>query len=297
MHSRIIRYLSEVVRSGSIRAASEKLHVAPSAISRQIKTLEQELGTPIFNRGSRELSLTSAGELLMVHVRDTLREEARTLAKIEDLKGLRRGTLSLAIMSGLAGNIIPRSLIAFRKANPRVELRVQLLPTDEAILSSVASGLADFGIGFDFSERFGLRVVSTSFTQLGAVISAAHPLAHRSGLRLTDCLDYPLILADETMVIRPYLDRAIAPLKGSPQILVETNSIELMRTMAIGTDGIAFLTRYDIEKQLNNGRLVHIPVQELAGNTQRLMVVGSERYSNPLASVYFETLKAMMVEI
>lgn len=296
MHSRIVRYINEVVRSGSIRAASEKLHVAPSAISRQIKALEEEIGTPIFNRAARDLSLTSAGELLMVHIRETLRNEAKTLSQIEDLKGLRRGSLSLAIMSGLAGNVIPRSLIAFRRANPRVELRVQVLPTDEAILDSVASGEADFGVGFDFSERFGLRVVSTSFAKIGAVMNANHPLAKRTGLRLAECLDYPLILADKTMVIRPFLDRVIEPLRSAPQLLVETNSIEVMRAMAIGSEGIAFLTRFDMERELYKGNLVHVPVQELLDNTQRLMVVRSERHTNALADVYFESFITMLAE-
>ncbi|WP_108257724.1 LysR family transcriptional regulator [Mangrovicoccus ximenensis] len=294
MHARILRYLDEVVRSGSIRAASEKLHVAPSAISRQIKTLEEQVGAPIFHRGARDMTLTAAGELLMVHVRETLREESRTLAQIEDLKGLRRGEVSLAIMSGLAGNVIPRSLAAFRKANPRVSMKVQLLPTGEAIMEAVASGDADFGIGFDFPERFGLRIHVTSLAQLGAVMAAGHPLAARSSLRLSDCIAYPLILADASMVIRPYLDRALAPLRGSPEILAETNSIEVMRVMAAGSDGISFLTRFDIEREAAAGTLVLVPIQEFADRTQKLMVVGSERYANAMANVYLETLKPML---
>ncbi|WP_174803628.1 LysR family transcriptional regulator [Martelella limonii] len=296
MHARVIRYLNEVVRSGSIRAASEKLHVAPSAISRQIKALEDELGTPVFNRGSRDLTLTSAGELLLVHVRQTLREESRTRAQIEDLKGLRRGSVSLAIMSGLAGNIVPRSLIAFRKANPRAELKVKLLPTDEAILDSVASGDADFGIGFDFPERFGMRVMSTALAQLGAIMSASHPLSQRSSVRLSECLDFPLILADETLVIRPYLDRAIAQLRGHPQVMMETNSIEIMRSMAIGSEGITFLTKFDVERELQNDTLKYVPVQELIEHSQRLMVVRSERYPNALANVYFEGLQNILTK-
>ena len=118
MHARILTYVDEVARQGSIRAAAEKLNVAASAVSRQIKSLEDELGTPIFNRQPRSVTLTAAGEILLVHIRDTLRDMNRTRALIEDLKGLRRGEVSVALMSGLAGNIVPRVAMSATSTSP-----------------------------------------------------------------------------------------------------------------------------------------------------------------------------------
>lgn len=296
MHARILRYLDEVARSGSIRAAAEKLHVAPSAISRQIKTLEGEIQTPIFSRNSKEMILTAAGELLLLHIRETLRNETRTLAQIEDLKGLRRGEITLAVMSGIAGNIVPDSIAAFQAENPRVSLKVQLLSTGEAILEAVGKGNADLGLGFDFPERFGVMVHAVSMAHLGAVVRRDHPLAERSSLHLSDCVHYPLILADASMVLRPYLDQALAPLRGTPEILVETNSIEVMRQMTRNSQGITFLTQFDVRRELENRTLVHIPIQEFSQMTQRLMIIGSGRHTSALTSVYLEALKAFLLD-
>ena len=84
LHNRLLNYLDEVVRCGSIRAASRKLNIASSAINRQILALEADLGTPIFDRLPRRLRLTAVGELLIEHVRTTLRSHERLGAQIAD---------------------------------------------------------------------------------------------------------------------------------------------------------------------------------------------------------------------
>src|SRR6185369_1115218 len=77
LHGRLLNYIDEVARTGSIRKAADRLNVAASAISRQILALETQLGTPIFQRLPRKLILTAAGEVLIGHVRQTLKELSR----------------------------------------------------------------------------------------------------------------------------------------------------------------------------------------------------------------------------
>ena len=77
LHSRLLNYIDEVARTGSIRKAANHLNVAASAISRQILALETQLGTPIFQRLPKKLVLTAAGEVLIGHVRQTLKESER----------------------------------------------------------------------------------------------------------------------------------------------------------------------------------------------------------------------------
>ena len=92
MHARVLTYVDEVARQGSIRAAADKLNVAASAISRQIKSLEEDLGTPIFNRAPRSLTLTAAGEILLVHIRETLREMVQVHMQVV-VEVVRRGSV------------------------------------------------------------------------------------------------------------------------------------------------------------------------------------------------------------
>ena len=83
LHSRLLSYVDEVARTGSIRKAASHLNVAASAISRQILALETQLGTPLFHRLPKKLILTAAGEVLIGHIRQTLKELTRAQAKIE----------------------------------------------------------------------------------------------------------------------------------------------------------------------------------------------------------------------
>jgi DNA-binding transcriptional LysR family regulator len=294
LHSRLLTYVDEVARTGSIRKAASRLNVAASAISRQILALETQLGTPLFQRLPKKLILTAAGEVLIGHIRQTLKELARAQAKIEELKGLRRGEITVAMMSGLASNLVPGTAKQFRLANPRVKLMLTLFNTGEEIQSAVATGEADLGIGFDFTKDSHLKVLARAAGKLGAVMAPSHPLAKRVSIRLGDCMDYPLVIADGSSAIRPYLNAAFSRVSLDPQPIIETNAIEIMRHAAILENGITFLTPFDIEFERRAGRLVYVPVRELSHDTQTLMLIGHQRGTSAIASVLAEMLKTMM---
>ena len=104
--------------------------------------------------------------------------------------------------------------------------------------------------------------------KLGAVMAPNHPLAKRASIRLSDCMDYPLVIADGSSAIRPYLNAAFSRVSLDPQPIIETNAIEIMRHAAILENGITFLTPFDIEFERRAGRLVYVPVRELSHDTQ-----------------------------
>ena len=294
LHSRLLSYVDEVARTGSIRRAASRLNVAASAISRQILALETQLGTPLFQRLPKKLILTAAGEVLIGHIRQTLKELTRAQAKIEELKGLRRGEITVAMMSGLASNLVPGTVKQFRLANPRVKLNLTLYNTGAEIQSAVATGEADLGIGFDFTKDRNLKVLARTPGKLGAVMAPGHPLAGRASIRLGDCVDYPLVIADGSSAIRPYLDAAFARVLLDPQPVIETNAIEIMRHAAILENAITFLTPFDIEFERRAGRLVYVPVRELSHETQTLVLLGHARGTSAIASVLAEMLRTMM---
>jgi DNA-binding transcriptional LysR family regulator len=295
LHSRMLRYLDEVARCGSIRKAATRLNVASSAVNRQILALEEELGTPLFHRLPRKLLPTAAGEVLLDHVRQTLRGMERAQAQIGELRGLRRGEVSVAVMSGLAANLVALALPRFRQEHARVALRVSLLSGPE-ILAAVMNGEADLGLGFDMPAEPRLRSATLAQAALGAVMSPYHPLAARSSLRLGDCLGYPLVIADRSMAIRPYLDTAFARAGLLPEPALETNSIEVMRRAAAMNQGITFLTPFDILLERRQRELLYIPVAGLAEHRQSLVLVCRAKGMGAMAARMEEVLKAFFAE-
>lgn len=262
LHARILVYLDEVARLGSIRRAATRLNVASSAINRQILALETQLGAPIFERMPRRLRLTATGEVLIAHVRETLKAHQRVTAQIEALKGLKRGEATIATMNGIAAGPLPSFIDSLMQDHPRVHIRIKVLPLDQ-IPNAVLTGDADIALGYNFPIGPGLRVVASHDIYLGAVVAPNHPLTKRRPAWLADCLEFPLVIGDPTMTIRPIVDMAFTRAGLPMHPTIETNSIEFMSRIARAGRAISFLNPVDVDVHTARGELVFIPFHDL----------------------------------
>jgi DNA-binding transcriptional LysR family regulator len=261
-----------VARRGSIRAAAEHLNVSASAINRQILELEDNLGAQIFHRLSKRLRLTPIGELLIAHVRQTLKDYERLTLRVEDLKGARAGDVTIATMNGLAGGLMPSVLAAFRKAHPRVQVSVKSLFAED-IVKAVLSGEADLGMAYNLPRTPGLTTSATYHTRLGAVVVPSHPLALRSPARLADCLEYPIVLGDQSMTIHGLMVAAFHEANLPFEPSYKSNSIEFMKAMVHGDEFVTFLSRIDVDAEQRKGLLVYVAIRDrhLQGQTLTLV--------------------------
>ena len=263
LHSRLLRYLDEVARLGSIRKAAARLNVASSAINRQILALESEIGAPIFERMPRRLRLTTTGEVLIAHVRETLKGHQRVEAQIQAFKGLTRGEVTIATMNGLAAGPLPSFLSSILDRHPRVHLRLRVLPFDQ-MTNAVLTGEADLALTYNPPTSPGLRIVASHDVAIGAVVSPRHPLTKRRPLRLADCAEFPLAVADASMTIRPAVELAFTRANILLQPTIETNSIEFMKKIARSGQAITFLNPVDVAEEVEAGEIRHLPLHELS---------------------------------
>jgi DNA-binding transcriptional LysR family regulator len=294
LHSRLLKYLDEVARLGSIRKAASRLNVASSAISRQILALENELGAPLFERMPRRLRLTATGEVLIAHVRETLKNHQRVEGHIEALKGLTRGEVTIATMNGLAAGPLPRFLNSILDTHPRVHVRVKVLPFDQ-MTNAVLTGEADLALTYNPPTSPGLRIVASHDLPLGAVVSAKHPLAARRPLRLADCVEFPMAIADASMTIRPAVELAFTRADLPLHPTIETNSIEFMKKIARSGQAITFLNPLDVAEEVEAGEIRHLVLPELANHpiALKLMVRGRGALEAFPSLVVEELRKAM----
>src|SRR5437870_2043677 len=128
-----LRYFCETAHTRSIRAASERLHVAPSAISRQIAKLEHELRAPVFDRRAQGMTLTPAGEILQAKVEGMVREFARVKSHIAALQDLQAGTVDVYCFQTAIESFIASVLHEFHTRHPNVLFNVTMTSTDETI--------------------------------------------------------------------------------------------------------------------------------------------------------------------
>jgi DNA-binding transcriptional LysR family regulator len=256
--------------------------------------LENELGTPIFERMPRRLRLTATGEVLIAHVRETLKGHARVESHIEALKGLTRGEVTIATMNGLAAGPLPRFLSGILDAHPRVHIRLRVLPLDQ-MTNAVLTGEADMALTYNPISSAGIRIVASHDLHIGAVVSAKHPLARRRPVRLADCAEFAMAISDHSMTIRPAVDLAFTHANIPLHPTIETNSIEFMKKIARSGQAITFLNPVDVVEEVEAGELRHIPLQEMAAHPIALkLMVRARGGLDTFPSLVVEELRKAM---
>src|SRR5690606_34892815 len=133
MHGIALRYFVEVAEAGSLSGASKQLHVAVSAISRQIAGLEQEVGASLFERAPRGMVLSEAGRLLLAHARRTQLESEEVLRQISGLQDAPHDEIRVGASEGPAQGFLPVAMVDFRQQYPRTRFTLDVLTPPEAM--------------------------------------------------------------------------------------------------------------------------------------------------------------------
>ncbi len=238
-HLRLLRYVDEVARVGSIRQAAERLHVAPSAVNRRIQDLEEELGTPIFERLPRGMRLTAAGELFVGYIRSRAADLDQVRSEIEELQGLRRGSVRLVASQALAPTFLPGAVASFRAQHPLVAFQVRIGDHVQA-LQQLRDFEIDLALVFNLAPDADVERIAEFEQKLVATMHRSHPLAARPALRLRDCADHPLVLPNRDIGGRQLLERFLARSSVKLRPMVESNSFEFLRGCLYHEQAISF---------------------------------------------------------
>ena len=288
--SRSFAYFEAVASHGSMRKAAAPLNVASSALNRQILDLEDNLGVQLFERLPRGVRLTSAGEMLLGHVRRVARDFELTRSQIEDLRGLRRGHVRVAAIEAMAG-VIGRLIVASQRDHPRVSFDY-LITGSREVISAVLLEEADIGYAFNPPLDRGFQIVAETDETLHAIMARGHPLSGHETLRLTDCSGYPLLVGDASLGGRHLLDEAAAQASMPLSPVVTGNSVEVMKAIATNGQGICFQIGIRPEDE---PYLTAIPLTDRALRGRLVIGVKKNRQLPSAAAVFLETMKIDML--
>lgn len=271
---------------GSIRQAAEHIHVAPSAISRQIAKLEHELDSPLFERRSSGVKLTAAGELLAGQLQSTVRDINRVRAQINDLKGLRRGDVTIYSIEGLIDSIVTSSVAKFNSKYPEIRFEVDVASTDR-IMKAIVAGDADIGIVMNAPRRAEISVCFSWQEPLHAIVAPTHTLRSRKSISLRELAPYPAALPNRTFGVRRQIDEMLEQSGLQPKILVVTNSI--LTTVCVARRGVAYtlMPMFAVERDIQAGTLFAIPLTDGKLELSRIEVCIHHNRSLSLAAREF----------
>jgi DNA-binding transcriptional LysR family regulator len=290
VHMVALRYFSETVRAGSMRQAAEHLSVAASAINRQIMKLEDQLQCRLFERRAEGVRLTAAGEVLYHYVRRLEHELERAIIQIDDLRGLRRGHVSIDCSAGIGRDFLPQLLAVYHRAYPGVTFSICTTSVSEAMDHLLADS-SDIALVMSPTLRPDLRVAASDAVPVGVITAPGSALAPYQELRLQDLIGEQLIRSNASaggaISWQEQIERAEP--RGH---LIETNGTDLVTNLVKADLGIGIRSPVGIMGELSQGTIRFVPLRDpLAPNPALTILVRAQRILSPAAAILLEMLK------
>ncbi|MEU4219237.1 LysR family transcriptional regulator [Actinoplanes sp. NPDC026623] len=243
MELRQLTYFEAVARYGGFTRAAERLHVAQSAVSAQIKGLERELGTPLFARTTRRVSLTEAGELFLHRVRRALDELDGARGDLADLAAVLGGRVVIGATAVVGSFDLPGALARFHARYPGValSLRSGLIAGLLADLDSAEIDLVVGPVHHDLPSHFSAhRIVDE---EMKLILPPGHRLTRADPVRFADLGTESFVCLSAASGLRAILDDAATRAGFQARVPFEAHSPASVRELVGAGLGVALLAR------------------------------------------------------
>lgn len=266
-----VRYFLQVVNSGSISEAAARLHVVPSAISRQMSRLENDLQAALFERQSRGVALTPAGELLAAYARRTLLDAEVVAKQISALQHEAESLIRIACTEGFAPHCLPEAIAAFRGAGSNVKFHIQVAPAHE-VTRLVREAIVDIGFCFSLGATKDINVNYSQPAPLFALVNPEHPLAAKKVVSLSEIVSYPLAVPGPNTTLRQLLDIYCSREGLNYKSVLDTDNLETLVQFTIATHAITFTGELFVRHRLKTRQLAALTVPELAESNRSIEI-------------------------
>jgi DNA-binding transcriptional LysR family regulator len=263
---------------GSVSRAAQRIHVSQSAVSHQLKSLEQELGAKLYERTRSGIALTPEGELLLDYARTLVRSLEDLHDEFDDLRGRPRGTVRLAAFSGVNAYLLPDIVRRYHSLYPDVRVVVSSKIFDREILQLTAAGEVDLGITASWNEFTELKYIEYASYEMYACTAEDHPwVKRRESLTLQDLAGQPLLLYEQGTAIRSRIDAIFARHDLRPDVTVEAGGSHALVEYVKRGLGVGIVSGLVLEGTPDPA-MHAIPVSDLFGMLGYGFVLRSGRY-------------------
>ena len=253
MDVRQLEMFRAVAEEGAFTRAAQRLNVSQSAVSRQLQLLEQELGTLLFHRTGRGVSLTAEGELLLGTAKRIDRDMQDVMARISETQNLQRGVVSLAGGMTVCLYILPKLLRKFRALHKEVELRVTSESSD-TILRLIRNHQVDLALLTLPIVAADLEVQPVLKEEMVVVTAKKHPLGRERTIEPRSLGRYPLVLYESGSNTRNVIDQFFREQEIPINVVMETENVEIIKAMVASGLGVSVIPYAAIVGDLRSGR-------------------------------------------
>ena len=280
MELRQLEYFVAVAEERHFTRAAQRVRVAQSGLSASIRSLERELGAPLFVRSTRRVDLTDAGRALLVEARHALSTVDAAKEAVAAVEGLLRGTLAVGTLQCLGGVDLVGSLAAFHAAYPQVEIELRQGGSPE-LVDQVRSG--DLDVAFVSAPPGGTPGITYATLLRQPMIlacAADHALAGRDRVALTELVEQTFVDFPPGWVTRDVTDQALAAAAVPHRVTLEVNDVHTLLDLVGHGMGVALVPQ-DFVHKATTARFV--PLADPAPEWHTATAVAADRRPNAAA--------------
>ncbi len=289
-----LKVFATVAKLGSFTQAAEGLHVRQPSVSLLIKGLERELEIKLFEKLGNKIHLTVAGEKLLQHAEEILAKAERIKEEIDEIKGLKKGKISVGGSALAAASFLPVVVQAFKKKHPGVEVILKIQRSD-SLEKKLLEGELDLAI-LGWPLRSPLLVGEPYREEEIVVIAPSnHPLAKKRSVPLELLAKEPLISSEKGTFIRDMVEKRFA-LKGLPfspilEVHEQFGARDAIRNAVANRLGLSFLSKSHVTRDVEAGRLKILKVLDFNLKRTMYIAVHKKQQGSSLVQAFIEFLR------
>jgi DNA-binding transcriptional LysR family regulator len=249
-----------VATYGGFHRAAEALRISQPAVSARISTLEETLGTRLFEREHGKFSLSLAGKALRPHAEQLLRQVAIARQAVHELHPIAGGALPIAASLSICTYLLPEVLKKYQESHPKVVVSVRS-GNSAQVLKMVLDGEVDLGLARSLNHPE-VETIQLRDDPLILVGHPGHPAMARKKLRLVELESMPIISYDRGSSDWTLMNGLFRRDGLLPNIVLEVETIEACKRMVLRKLGLAFLPQIAVVEELRRGRLCPLEITD-----------------------------------
>ena len=252
----------DIAQSRSVSKGARQNGISQSAASQHLQDLEEQLGLPLLDRGSRPLLVTDAGKLYLEMCRDLLRRRDEFQAALERMKTEVEGTVRVASIYSVGLSEMSQLEQEFSRRYPEAHLDVEYL-RPEKVYEAVVTDRADLGLLSYPEATKEVTVLPWRQEEMVVATSPYHALAEKSEVRPEDLEGLDFVGFDEDLPIRRDIDRFLREHHVEVNLTLHFDNLQMIKEAVAHGEGVSIMPARIMEEEVKQGRLVPIPISSL----------------------------------
>jgi DNA-binding transcriptional LysR family regulator len=290
-----LRILKAIAREKSLTKAAKLLYLSQPSLSKQMKALEQNIGTTILNRENNKISLTKNGIVFLQYTERILALCEESCRAIIDLKNGERGNLTVGASYTIGTYLMPRVLALFAQTYPQISLNVQVNST-RIIAKNLRNREIDIAVvGGEIPKEFkkNLKIEDFVEDELTLIVSKSHPFVKKKKITKKDLYHLNFITLNSSSTIKKFIDTILIQNQieiNQFKIIMQFNSIEGIKTAVSLGLGAAFVSSSAIEKEIELKTIEILKIENLRITRTLSILSNPECYKSKAFNFFYNEL-------